>query len=148
MDAIFSVRLPFMVRGCHKICSILPLLVRMTGGDVCLSVTILSVTILKNPYKAKTNKARMLSFFLWRVPIMVRGCHEICSILPLLVRAPGGDVCLSVTILSVTILKNTYKTNTNKARMLFFLWRLLIMVRLSEILISEIKSLGTLIVFL
>ena len=51
---------------------------------------------------------------------MVRGCHEICSILPLLVRAPGGVVCLPVTILFVTILKNTYKTNTNKARMLFF----------------------------
>ena len=79
---------------------------------------------------------------------MVGGCHKICSILPLLVRAPGGVVCLPVTILFVTILKNTYKTNTNKARMLFFLQRLLIMVRHSEILVSEIKSLGTLIVFL
>ena len=61
----FSVRLPFMVRGYHKICSILPLLVRVTWGirgDVCLSVTILSVAILKNPYKTKTNKARMTFF--------------------------------------------------------------------------------------
>ena len=30
---------------------------------VCLSVTILDVTILKNPYKTKTNKAKMLIFW-------------------------------------------------------------------------------------
>ena len=72
----------------------------------------------------KTNKD-LYSFirinYFCLTPFMVGGCHEICSILSLLLRAPGGEriFCPSL-FLSVMILKNPYKTKTNKAMMLFF----------------------------
>ena len=87
---------------------------------VCLSVTILYVTILKNPNKTKTNKARMLFF-------SVAGTYHRGSIpwnlqlsTPIRTGARGGNIFVYVTILYVTILKNPYKTKTNEARILFF----------------------------
>ena len=46
--------------------------------------------------------------------------HNFFSILPPLVRAPGGDTKFYVTKNYVTILKNPYKTISFKARMLIF----------------------------
>ena len=83
--------------GCDKCCSILPILLRPPGGGEFfyvsyLSLFCLSVTILKNPYKTKTNKARMLFFSVEGTYHRGELCLENFSLLPQLGRAPGGDI--------------------------------------------------------
>ena len=70
----------------------------------------MSVTILKNPYKTKTNEARMLIF-------SVEGTYHRGSIPLLFGRSnpisPGARG-------GVTILKSPYETKSYKGRTLFF----------------------------
>ena len=58
----FLWKVPTIGEICPEIYSILALLGRTPGGEIFLYVTILYVTILKNPYKTKTNKAKMVFF--------------------------------------------------------------------------------------
>ena len=78
----------------------------------------LSVTILKNPYKTKTNEARMLIFSVegtyhrGSMSLLFGHSNPISlGVLTRLVRELGGGG---------TILKNPYKTKNYKGRKLFF----------------------------
>ena len=104
----------------------------LCAGGVCLSQffvrhyfcpsLFLSVTILKNPYKTKTNKTRIL-FFLWKVPIIGGVCHVIYSILPLLERALRGNILVLSQFCMSQFWKILIKQKLMKQGYFFFLWK-------------------------
>ena len=93
---------------------ILILLIRAQGGITKFYVTKIYVTILKNPYKTKSFKARMLIF-------SVQGTYHRGSIPFVFVHSNP----ISLGARGVKILKNPYKTIDNEARMPIFYERYL-----------------------